>query len=210
MWHVRSVITAYWTGTHLPFTCPSSRDYGMQRGLDAQKQRSYVSKNTFVSGLLKYKETSPTSEIPIVGGGRRLSCARSISGDTTGNLRTMVNLQWCTQHPLPKVQTVLAPEIPVGLRHRGANLQQPHRFVSTSPQLLSGTTEKIFEMKTQLYDIYVDNQNVTAHVPAMQELLKVSDADRDKYQKLNNERSVRPCVVKFCWNEFHVFMRCSP
>ena len=53
-----------------------------------------------------------------------------------------------------------------------------------------GTTEKIFEMKTQLYDIYVDNQNVTAHVPAMQELLKVSDADRDKYQKLNNQRFV--------------------
>ena len=45
-------------------------------------------------------------------------------------------------------------------------------------------------MKTQLYDIYVDNQNVTAHVPAMQELLKVSDADRDKYQKLNNQRYV--------------------
>ena len=45
-------------------------------------------------------------------------------------------------------------------------------------------------MKTQLYDIYVDNQNVTAHVPAMQELLKVSDADRDKYQKLNNQRFV--------------------
>ncbi len=51
-----------------------------------------------------------------------------------------------------------------------------------------GTTEKIFEMKTQLYDIYVDNQNVTAHVPAMQELLKVSDADRDKHTKLNNQR----------------------
>lgn len=54
----------------------------------------------------------------------------------------------------------------------------------------TGTTEKIFEMKTQLYDIYVDNQNVTAHVPAMQELLKVSDADRDKHTKLNNQRWV--------------------
>ena len=60
-----------------------------------------------------------------------------------------------------------------------------------------GTTEKIFEMKTQLYDIYVDNQNVTAHVPAMQELLKVSDADRDKYQKLNNQRFV--LVLSFPW-----------
>ncbi len=56
--------------------------------------------------------------------------------------------------------------------------------------LSAGTTEKIFEMKTQLYDIYVDNQNVTAHVPAMQELLKLSDADKDKFQKLNNERFV--------------------
>ena len=55
-------------------------------------------------------------------------------------------------------------------------------------------------MKTQLYDIYVDNQNVTAHVPAMQELLKVSDADRDKYQKLNNQRFVLVHSVSWLMN----------
>ena len=55
---------------------------------------------------------------------------------------------------------------------------------------VSGTTEKIFETKTHLYDVYVDNQNVTTHIPALRELLRVSDADRDKYIKLNNQRQV--------------------
>ncbi|XP_064641137.1 DENN domain-containing protein 11-like isoform X2 [Lineus longissimus] len=51
------------------------------------------------------------------------------------------------------------------------------------------TTEKIFESKTHLYDVYVDNQNLTANTPALKELLKPSDADRDKSAKLNNQRS---------------------
>ena len=52
-----------------------------------------------------------------------------------------------------------------------------------------GTTEKIFETKTSLYDVYVDNQVITAHTPVLQDLLKLSDADRDKYNKLLNQRS---------------------
>ena len=51
-----------------------------------------------------------------------------------------------------------------------------------------GTTEKIFESKTHLFDVYINNQNVTTNSPVLKELLKVSDADRDKFTKLNNQR----------------------
>ena len=52
----------------------------------------------------------------------------------------------------------------------------------------SGTTEKIFETKTHLYDVYVDNQCVRTPSPHLRELLKTSQADRDKLTKLNNQR----------------------
>ena len=51
-----------------------------------------------------------------------------------------------------------------------------------------GTTEKIFESKTGLYDVYVDNQVVRTHSPILKELLKCSSADKDKFHKLNNLR----------------------
>ena len=53
---------------------------------------------------------------------------------------------------------------------------------------ITGTTEKIFEVKTSLYDIYVDNQIIKPCTPMLKDLLKVSDADRDKFTKLNNQR----------------------
>ena len=53
---------------------------------------------------------------------------------------------------------------------------------------ITGTTEKIFESKTSLYDVYVDNQVVRTHSPGLKELLKCSSADKDKFQKLNNLR----------------------
>ena len=55
---------------------------------------------------------------------------------------------------------------------------------------MSGTTEKIFESKISLYDVYVDNQVVRTHNPVLKELLKCSSADREKLQKLNNLRFV--------------------
>ncbi|XP_013392834.1 protein LCHN [Lingula anatina] len=58
------------------------------------------------------------------------------------------------------------------------------------------TTEKIFQSKTQLYDVYVDNQDVTTHVPGLQELLRVSPADKDKMAKLNNQRSAQLFFVE--------------
>lgn len=51
-----------------------------------------------------------------------------------------------------------------------------------------GTTEKIFETKPQLYDVYVDNQNVTTSQPVLRDLLKITAADRNKLQTLENQR----------------------
>ncbi|XP_061189570.1 DENN domain-containing protein 11-like [Saccostrea echinata] len=74
---------------------------------------------------------------------------------------------------------------------------QPHFYVNvadietleTEVAYIACTTEKIFETKTYLHDVYVDNQVITAHTPVVQELLKLSDADKDKYNKLLNRRS---------------------
>jgi hypothetical protein len=61
--------------------------------------------------------------------------------------------------------------------------------------LTAGTTEKIFETKPHLYDVYVDNQNVTTSSATLKDILKVSDTDRDKFQKLNNQRYDFICNV---------------
>jgi len=54
----------------------------------------------------------------------------------------------------------------------------------------SGTTERIFETKSHLYDVYVNNQNVTTQLAALKDLHKVSSADREKFDKLNSLRLV--------------------
>lgn len=54
--------------------------------------------------------------------------------------------------------------------------------------ILAGTTEKIFEEKRDLYDVYVDNQNVKTHHEHLQPLLKINNADKEKYRRLNDQR----------------------
>lgn len=54
--------------------------------------------------------------------------------------------------------------------------------------MLSGTTEKIFEEKKDLYDVYVDNQNVKTCRDGLKPLLRLSAADREKYRKLTEQR----------------------
>lgn len=51
-----------------------------------------------------------------------------------------------------------------------------------------GTTEKIFEEKKDLYDVYVDNQNVKTYRDGLKPLLRLSTADREKYRKLTEQR----------------------
>ncbi|KAG9462461.1 hypothetical protein GDO78_014082 [Eleutherodactylus coqui] len=52
------------------------------------------------------------------------------------------------------------------------------------------TTEKIFEQKQDLYDVYVDNQNVKTHLEHLQPLLRVNGADKEKYRRLNDQRQL--------------------
>ncbi|MEE6477758.1 hypothetical protein FKM82_011622 [Ascaphus truei] len=52
------------------------------------------------------------------------------------------------------------------------------------------TTEKIFEQKQDLYDVYVDNQNVKTHLEHLQPLLRVNSADKEKYRRLNDQRQL--------------------
>ncbi|XP_050398253.1 DENN domain-containing protein 11 [Patella vulgata] len=74
---------------------------------------------------------------------------------------------------------------------------QPHFYVNVADiealenevSYIACTTEKIFESKTHLYDVYVDNQLVKVNSPGLKELLKVSDADKDKGVQLNNQRA---------------------
>ncbi|KAG7215927.1 hypothetical protein INR49_031523 [Caranx melampygus] len=52
------------------------------------------------------------------------------------------------------------------------------------------TTEKIFEEKKDLYDVYVDNQNVKTYRDGLKPLLRLSAADREKYRKLTEQRQM--------------------
>ncbi|KAM8884147.1 DENN domain-containing protein 11-like [Synchiropus picturatus] len=52
------------------------------------------------------------------------------------------------------------------------------------------TTEKIFEEKKDLYDVYVDNQNVKTYREGLKPLLRLSTADREKYRKLTEQRQM--------------------
>ncbi|XP_069556195.1 DENN domain-containing protein 11-like [Brachyistius frenatus] len=52
------------------------------------------------------------------------------------------------------------------------------------------TTEKIFEEKKDLYDVYVDNQNVKTCREGLKPLLRLSTADREKYRKLTEQRQM--------------------
>lgn len=60
-----------------------------------------------------------------------------------------------------------------------------------SKSVFLGTTEKIFEEKKDLYDVYVDNQNVKTYRDGLKPLLRLSTADREKYRKLTEQRWVK-------------------
>lgn len=70
----------------------------------------------------------------------------------------------------------------------GENSWEGNTLLWKSPLILAGTTEKIFEQKRDLYDVYVDNQNVKTHHEHLQPLLKINNADKEKYRRLNDQR----------------------
>ncbi|XP_060695827.1 DENN domain-containing protein 11 isoform X1 [Hemiscyllium ocellatum] len=81
---------------------------------------------------------------------------------------------------------------------RGVPETKPYFYISvadietleTEVSYVACTTEKIFEEKKDLYDVYVDNQNVKADREHLQQLLKINSADKDKYRKLNDQRQM--------------------
>lgn len=52
----------------------------------------------------------------------------------------------------------------------------------------AGTTEKIFEEKPHLYDVYVDNRVIKSSNPDFKDVLTINRSDTEKYQQLLNHR----------------------
>lgn len=52
----------------------------------------------------------------------------------------------------------------------------------------AGTTEKIFQSKTQLYDVFVDNQNILTHLTSLDPIIKLTPADMQRFQHLDGIR----------------------
>ena len=72
--------------------------------------------------------------------------------------------------------------------------------LQTLDHYVACTTEKIFQSKTQLYDVFVDQQNITSSKVILEPLLKVSPTDELKYERLNDIRSGNEAVevYKLC------------
>ncbi|XP_014680776.1 PREDICTED: protein LCHN-like [Priapulus caudatus] len=47
------------------------------------------------------------------------------------------------------------------------------------------TTEKIFETKTRLFDVYIDKEKLLTHSPTLKNINHVNSSDRNKFKKLN-------------------------
>lgn len=62
--------------------------------------------------------------------------------------------------------------------------------LDTEVSYVACTTERIFEEKQDLYDVYVDNQNVKTHHEHLLPLLKVNSADKEKFRRLNDQRQM--------------------
>ncbi|TNN00775.1 DENN domain-containing protein 11 [Takifugu flavidus] len=62
--------------------------------------------------------------------------------------------------------------------------------LQTEMSYVACTTEKIFEEKKDLYDVYIDNQNVKTHRSHLQSLLRLNASDKEKYRKLSEQRQM--------------------
>ncbi|XP_071785240.1 DENN domain-containing protein 11-like [Asterias amurensis] len=60
--------------------------------------------------------------------------------------------------------------------------------LETEVSYVACTTEKIFQEKKSLYDVYVDNQNVTTNSANLTAMGKINAMDKQKFNRLNNQR----------------------
>jgi len=74
--------------------------------------------------------------------------------------------------------------------------------------LCIGTTERIFQVKKHLYDVFVDNQNITTHITSLDPIIKLTPADTQRFDHLNGIRYVHRSGIRYvhpvgsfpCWN----------
>ena len=52
----------------------------------------------------------------------------------------------------------------------------------------SGTTEKIFESKRALYDVYIDSQTIVTSSTRCDPFLRLTPADHQRFNKLTNSQ----------------------
>ncbi len=67
--------------------------------------------------------------------------------------------------------------------------------MGTMDSYIACTTEKIFQSKTQLYDVFVEGATVISHQERFDSLLRINQFDEQRYEHLNNLRYVL-CVCK--------------
>jgi hypothetical protein len=60
--------------------------------------------------------------------------------------------------------------------------------LETLDHYVACTTEKIFQVKTQVYDVYVDQQTLTTSRRSLEPLLRVTQMDQDRYREFNDIR----------------------
>ncbi|XP_042563006.1 DENN domain-containing protein 11-like [Clupea harengus] len=85
--------------------------------------------------------------------------------------------------PLPGVGKGLPPFRPFFY----VNVTDIHTL-ETELSYVACTTERIFEEKKHLFDVYVDNQTVQTHRESLQPLLRLTGSDREKYNKFQEKR----------------------
>uniref|UniRef100_A0A3P8USL4 DENN domain-containing protein 11 n=1 Tax=Cynoglossus semilaevis TaxID=244447 RepID=A0A3P8USL4_CYNSE len=87
--------------------------------------------------------------------------------------------------------------------------------LATEVSYIACTTEKIFEEKKDLYDVYIDNQNVKTHRSHLQSMLRLNAADKErtllKYCKINYCTSSEEDLFNLFFMELnnHIFQTLS-
>ncbi|XP_062374167.1 DENN domain-containing protein 11-like isoform X2 [Sardina pilchardus] len=86
--------------------------------------------------------------------------------------------------------------VPLSGISRGLPPFRPYFYVNvtdihtleTELSYVACTTERIFQEKKHLFDIYVENQSVQTHRDSLQPLLRLTSSDREKYKRLQEKR----------------------
>ena len=87
----------------------------------------------------------------------------------------------------PSLTNSLTPSFAHSLLHSLTHSFPPSLVPSFTP-LSTGTSERILQSKTDLYDVFVDQQRLVTHLASLDSILRLTPADRERYELLNNIR----------------------